>query len=291
MRPTFSETDMNKHLIALVSLVAAGCASAPSSSTPAAPTGISLTYNAPAPVTGTYEFADSSAFTIQGGAIGDIRAATKSIGTANATYAAKGTDVELRVAITDLTGSFSNSAMGGTVAVTEADVTGEAILTITPNGAVVVNQTPTTTRAAQQMGMSAAFFRRFVVRLPAGRVQPGAVWTDTVTNAEDAAGMKSSVHDVVTATYARDTTVAGRTLNVITHATQRRLEVAGSSEGVQIVQKLSGTATGYTLWDAQRNVVVERSESTSLSGTFDLPAMGLTGLPVTATGLGRITLR
>ena len=291
MPTTFIEIDMNRHLIALVGLVAAGCASAPTSSTPAAPSGIALSYSAATPVTGTYEFSDSSAFTIQGGAIGDIRAATRSTGTANASYAAKGTDVELRVTITDLTGSFSNSAMGGSTSVTESDVTGEAILTISPNGALVVNQTPTSSRAAQQMGMSAAFFRRFVVRLPSGRVQPGTVWTDTVSNSEDTAGMKSSVQDIVTATYARDTTVAGRTLNVITHSTQRRLEVAGSSEGVQIAQKLSGTATGYTLWDAQRNVVVERSESTSLSGTFDLPAMGLTGLPVTATGLGRITLR
>jgi hypothetical protein len=103
--------------------------------------------------------------------------------------------------------------------------------------------------------------------------------------------MKSSVQDVVTSTWARDTTVAGRTLNVITHSTLRRLDVAGTSEGVEIAQKLSGTSTGYTLWDAQRNVVVERYETTSLSGTFDLPAMGLKGLPVTAQGSGRLTLR
>jgi hypothetical protein len=281
---------MNRALL-MLAVVLSACAPAATTTTTPAATATALAYAVTTPVTGTYDFADSSAFTIQGGAIGDIRASTRSTGTAEATYAAKGTDVELRVRITDLTGSFSNSAMGGTSNVTEADVPGEAILTLTPRGAITVNQIPTASRAAQQMGMSAAFFRRFVVRLPMSAIQRGATWTDTVSASEDAGGMKSSVQDIITATWARDTTIAGRTLNVITHTTQRRLEVAGSSEGVQIAQKLSGTASGHTLWDSQRNVVVERTETTSLSGTFDLPAMGLTGLPVTAQGSGRITLR
>jgi hypothetical protein len=284
---------MIKQLLALASAVALSACAAATSSTTTTPVaaGTSLTYAATAPVTATYAFADTSSFNIQGGAIGDIRATTRSAGTVNATYAPKAPDVEVRMTITDLSGAFTNSAMGGTTNVTEADVPGEAVLTVGPRGTLTVVQTPTASRAAQQVGMSAAFFRRFIIRLPAGRVQRGAVWTDTIANSEDAAGMKSSVSDIVTSTWARDTTIAGRTLNVITHSTQRRLEVAGSSEGVQIVQKLSGTATGYTLWDAQRNLVVERSETTSLSGTFDLPAMGLTGLPVTAQGTGRLSLR
>lgn len=270
----------------------AACAPATTTTTTPAPVGTTLAYVAPAaPVTMEYGFADSSSFNIQGGAIGDIRATTRSTGTASATYAAKGSDVELRIRITDLAGSFTNSAMGGTNSATEADVTGEAVITVLPRGALTIQQLPTASRAAGQMGMGAAFFRRFVTRLPTVRSQHGTVWTDTITASEDASGMKSSVQDIVTSTWARDTTIAGRTLNVFTHSVQRRLEVAGTSEGVQIVQKLTGTATGHTLWDAQRSLVVERSETTSLSGTFDLPAMGLTGLPVTAQGTGRITLR
>lgn len=271
-------------------LTACATASAPGGAT-TGPSGMTLAYAAAAPVSGTYEFSDSSAFTIQGGAIGDIRATTRGAGTVNATYTQKGTDVEVRLQVTDFAGSFTNSAMGGTTNATEADVPGEAVLTLTPRGEVTINSLPTATRAAQQIGMSSAFFRRFAIRLPGGRVQRGSSWTDTLRTSEDASGVKSTVHDVVTSTWARDTTVAGRTLNVITHSTQRQLDVAGSSEGVEIRQKLSGTSTGHSLWDPQRNVVVERFETTSLSGTFDLPAMGLTGLPVTANGAGRLTLR
>ena len=267
-----------------------GCAAAPPNAPPA-PAGVMLSYAAPAPMTATYEFVDSSGFNIRGGAIGDITVAARASGTAEAAIAPKGTDVEMRVKVTDLTGSFSNSAMGGTTSATEADVQGEAVMTVSPRGVLTIAQLPTTSRSAQGIGMGAGFFRRFTVRLPAVPVTRGSAWTDTVRASDDNAGVKSAVTDVVTATWARDTVVAGRTLNVLTHSTQRTLEVAGTSEGVQIAQKLSGTATGYTLWDPQRNLVVERFENTDLSGTFDLPAMGLSGMPVTARGFGRITLR
>ena len=284
---------MKSQLTILAGLVAlTACAPATTTTTASVPSGTTLNYAAPAaPLALEYAFADSSSFSIQGGAIGDIRATTRSTGIASATYAAAGSDVEMRVRITDLAGSFTNSAMGGTTNATEADVTGEAIVTVSPRGVATVGQLPTTTRAAGQIGMGAAFFRRFVIRLPAGAIQRGASWTDTIATSEDAGGMKSSVEDVVTSTWARDTTVAGRTLHVITHSIHRKLNIAGSSEGVQIAQKLTGTAVGQTLWDAQRNIVVERAETTNLSGTFDLPAMGLTGLPLTAQGAGRITLR
>ena len=267
-----------------------GCAAAPSGTAPA-PAGTTLGYLATAPVTVTYAFADSSAFHIQGGAIGDIRATISGTGTAEATYAPKGTDVELRLRLTDFSGTFTNSAMGGSTTVTEADVQGDAVMTLTPAGVLTVNQLPQSSRSAQAVGVGAGFFRRFTVRLPAQRVVLGASWVDTVSATEDASGTRASVQDIVHATWARDTIVNGRTLSVITHSTQRTLEVAGTTDGVEIAQKLTGTATGYTLWDAARNIIAERFESTDLSGTFDLPAMGITGLPVTARGTGRITLR
>jgi hypothetical protein len=284
---------MKSQLTFIAGLVAlTACAPATTTTTAPIPAGTALAYVAPAaPLSLEYVFADSSSFNIQGGAIGDIKATTRSSGTASATYAANGSDLELRVRITDLAGSFTNSAMGGTTNATEADVTGEAVLTVGPRGTMTVGQLPVSSRAASQIGMGAAFFRRFVIRLPAGQIQRGSSWTDTIATSEDATGMKSSVEDVVTSTWARDTTIAGRTLNVITHAIQRKLDISGSSEGVQIVQKLTGTAVGHSLWDSQRNIVVERFETTNLSGTFDLPAMGLTGLPLTAQGAGRITLR
>jgi hypothetical protein len=275
-------------------VVAAASLSGCSTATPpvsAVPSGILFAYAVSAPTTVTYQFTDSSMFNIKGGAIGDIRATTRGQGTVEITLSPRAADLEGRVKITDLSSSFTNSAMGGTTTATTADVQGEALLTISPRGAVAVNQLPTISRTAQQVGIGTGFYRRFTVRLPAQRVQRGSTWTDTISSTEETGGIRSTVHDIVAATWARDTIVAGRSLQVITHSTRRTLEVAGTSEGVQIAQKLAGTATGYTLWDAQRNLLFERFEATDLSGTFDLPAMGLSGLPVTAQGAGRVILR
>lgn len=274
-----------------VAAAAAGCA-ATTPGQPPQPAAVQLAYAATAPAEVSYQFSDSSGFHIQGGAIGDIHVTTQASGTAEATYAPNAGGVELHLRITDLQGSFSNSAMGTTTNVTESDVQGEAVMTVSPSGVLTINKLPTATRSAQGIGMGAGFFRRFTIPLPDTPVRVGASWVDTVTAKDEAtAGVRSSVRDIMTSTWVSDTVLAGRTLHLITYSAQRTLEVAGASEGVEIAQKLSGTAVGHALWDGQRNVLVERFESTELSGTFDLPAMGISGLPVKAAGSGRITLR
>jgi hypothetical protein len=137
--------------------------------------------------------------------------------------------------------------------------------------------------------MSPSFFRRFYVRLPAGTVRRGAVWVDTISATDDNAGTKAVLNDVVTSTFVGDTTVNGRSVALITTSSQRTLNVSGTSQGVEIAQKLTGTSTGRVLWDAQRRLLVSRTESAQLSGTFDLPQMGVTGMPVVARGSLRIT--
>jgi hypothetical protein len=284
------EIPMNRRLATLAcAALTSACATAPAA--PKAPPGLLLGYSAAAPGALTYEFSDSSGFTIQGGAIGNIEAIISGAGTAVVHSAAAPEGVTMTVSLADFNGSFTNSAGGGTTNATEADVVGSARISVSPRGVVTVNELPFATRAAQSVGIGANFFRRFTLRLPGARVQRGASWVDTVAVTEDNAGAKAAVRDIVTSTWARDTVVAGRTLLVVTHTTQRTLDISGTSEGVQIAQHLTGTSSGVTLWDAQSNAIVSRTETTDLSGTFDLPAMAVTGLPVKAAGKGRITLR
>jgi hypothetical protein len=249
-----------------------------------------LSYAPPQDTTATYSVRDSTAFDIQGGAIGEIHVASSVTATTTATYKARGSDIEVTMRVTDYSGSVSNSAMGGSgPSATEADIEGAAVVTVSPRGVVTIAAMPKLTPVIQQLGMSPSFFRRFYVRLPAGSVRPGAVWVDTINATDDNAGTKAVLNDVVTSTLVGDTTIDGRSLALITTTSQRTLNVAGTSQGVEIAQKLTGTSTGRVLWDAQRKLLVSRVESTQLSGTFDLPQMGVTGLPVVARGSLRIT--
>jgi hypothetical protein len=119
-------------------------------------------------------------------------------------------------------------------------------------------------------------------------VRAGAVWVDTISATDENAGTKASLNDIVTSTFVKDTVVNGRTLALITTTSQRTLNVTGTSQGVEIAQKLIGTSTGTVLWDIQQKLLVDRTEKGELAGTFDLPAMGVTGLPITAHGALRI---
>jgi hypothetical protein len=186
---------------------------------------------------------------------------------------------------------MTNSATGAIPSATEADIEGAAVLKLTPRGSATVVSLPKLGQNIQRVGISNSFFRRFFARMPGATVQPGAMWMDTISISEDNAGTKAEIRDIVTATFARDTTVNGKRLALLTLSSARTLNISGSNEGVQIAQKLAGTSTGRVLWDIERGVIVERTETSDLTGTFDLPQMGMTGLPITAHGNSRISLR
>jgi len=85
--------------------------------------------------------------------------------------------------------------------------------------------------------------------------------------------------------------VAGHTFNVITSETERSLTVSGTTQGVEIVQRLKGTANSVTLWDPEKRAVFSRSETATLTGAFDLPAMSMTNMPISATGRSILQLK
>lgn len=280
---------MKRYLILTAALLPA-CASAPPA-TPPAPRGALLSYADAAPGTHTYAFSDSSGFNIQGGAIGNIEAKIGTTGTATVTYAQNAGALQATIAITDFAGSMVNSAMGGGPSATETDITGTAVVTVSPTGKPDVTTLPTLTKTAESVGLNRSFFRRFFIRLPGGTMNAGAIWVDTMDITDESGGTKAEVRDIQTSTFVKDTVIDGRTLAVITTTADRTLKIAGVNEGVQIAQNLTGKTTGRALWDGQRRVLVERSETSELSGTFDLPQMGMTGLPVTARSANKVSLR
>jgi hypothetical protein len=277
-------------LLMLLALPACASSSPPPATAPA-PSGSVLAYAVPAAPTVTYAFTDSSGFNIQGGAIGNITATINSSGTADITYAQAADGVEATIKVTDFAGAMTNSAMGGGPSATEADIEGVAVVKLSPRGNVTVVSLPKLAPNIQRVGVSNSFFRRFFARLPGARVQSGAMWVDTINISDENAGTKADVLDIVTSRFVRDTTVDARRLALITLTSARTLNIAGSNEGVEIAQKLTGTSSGRVLWDIERGVMVERTETSELSGTFDLPQMGMSGLPVTARSNSRMSLR
>jgi hypothetical protein len=281
----------------LCGLVLAGCGSGRREAPPPVVTPVipvhPLAYAPPVVPAGvaTYEFTDTLVSDIQGGAIGTIRVSIGVRGLADLRFEPAGTDLKVTVTFKEFAGSFTNSAGGGTVTATAADITGPLVANVTPRGLVTVTQQPQLSPAFRAVTGSEQTHRRFFVRLPGRAVPLGGVWTDTVVTEETNEGLTSRVRNIVRATYARDTTVAGTRMMVIVTTTERTLDITGSSQGVEIVQKLKGTANGTSLWDPARNLVFSRNESATMIGTFDLPAMNMSNMPITASGQVRVRLR
>lgn len=267
------------------------CGGAAATESPA-PRGTVLAHTLPTPAAATYSFSDSSTFNVQGGAIGNINATIGATGIANITFTAAGDSTRATIRLPEFAGSMKNSAAGGGgPSATEKDITGAAEIAIARNGGVRVIATPGLSRAAEQVGISKSFYHRFSIRLPGRAVQPGATWVDTLTIADETGGTKAVIRDIQTSTFVADTTIAGRRVLLIRISADRSLDISGTTEGVQIAQKLTGTSTGRALWDPQSKLLIERAETSQLSGTFDLPQMGLTGMPVTARSRAELRLQ
>jgi len=275
--------------LALLPLLAA-CAVNPRTAEIAPPTAV-LAYSAAAPDTLLYDFADTTNSAIQGGAIGQINVNIGSRGTVAVELQPAEGATRATVRLTDFSGTFRNSAGGGEVTAAASDVRGPAVVTLTPRGAITSLEMPQLTQQFRNVAGSENVFRRLFLRLPGGPVTVGTAWQDTIVFEETNEGVTSRTRNVVRSAYARDTTVAGRKLAIINTIADRTIEVSGVSQGIDIRQNLQGTATGVTLWDPEAHAIISRQESVDMRGTFDLPGMGMSGMPITATGSLKMTVR
>jgi hypothetical protein len=286
---------MRTKLIMAAALLAACSSNPPPATQPSDPPPSldrpTLAYAMPASSTLTYEYSDSTASDIQAGAAGAIRVNLGARGVVDLLFEPNGANLKVTVNVKEFSGSFVNSAGGGVVNASLADVKGPAVLTLSPRGEVTFVSKPEMTPIFRQVAGSDGIFRRFFSRLPGRRIEAGFSWTDTVSTQEVNEGLTTRTQNIVTSTFSRDSVIGGRTMLVITSVSERSLEMRGVTQGVEIIQKLSGPANAVTLWDPVRRLVVSRTESVRMNGTFDLPAMSMTNMPITSTGRVSLHLR
>ncbi len=186
------------------------------------------------------------------------------------------------VRFTSFSGSFTNS-MAGDDQLSNADAPAPVQLEITPRGAFTIMGSPeVSTRLRQVLGGDLGM-RRLFTRLPARSIANGTTWTDTLTTRDANAGLTTSLTEIVTSTLAGDSTVEGKRVAVIRSSIAGTTEIVGQTQGVELRQTLHSTATALTLWDWQKHAIVERTSSGTATGSMDMPAMGMSNLPVSGT--------
>ena len=142
----------------------------------------------------------------------------------------------------------------------------------------------------QLLGAESAY-RRLFVPLPGRAITNGSMWTDTVTIDENIGAMRNRSTYILASTLTGDTAINGRRLLVINSDVTGSTTIAGTSQGVEIRQDLSTSASVVSLWDPAANVLFERTETGSATGSMSLPAMGMTGVPVSTKSTSVVRLR
>lgn len=270
-----------------LAMLAAGCSSSGPGSP--APGGAALAYTQPTSGPLSYQVGDTAVVTmdIMGNPV-QINMMSQAV--VGLSLDPVGDGLAGTLTFASLSGEMSNS-MGPGLSVGDADKPGPTRLTVDPRGMVTVTSKPEISSTLAQVLGSETYVQRMFVRLPGRVVPPGTSWTDTVSVNEETAGMSTAVRSVVTSTLRGDTTVAGARLLVIDSKIDATQQVSGMNQGVEVHQNIAGTMNAVTLWDPARGVLVERREEGVLTGTMELPAMGMSGLPVNVRQMQVIRLR
>lgn len=263
--------------------LAAGC-SARSALAPDA-----LAYGRPDPDPAVYSFADTATFTIET-AMGSMQVVTAHAGIAELDFHRWAGDSRVFIRFPELRASFHNPAQGSRT-VDESAIGGAFSVRVDHEGLVAVTDTPPLSEVLRDIVGPESLVRPLFVHLPARPVEAGAQWVDTVRTVEEGGGTRSEAWSVITSVLDSDTVVAGRRLTRIRTRAVSNVVVRGTSGGVEVEERLSGTTRGLVLWDPVDRLLVERVETGELSGTLEMPDTGAGSMPMTARVTRVVTLR
>jgi hypothetical protein len=170
-------------------------------------------------------------------------------------------------------------------------VQGDLVFTLDRRGKPTVVSLPTTRPAAEQLVDPLGIVHGMFPRLPGMVVQPGASWTDTIQYQGRTGQGDTSSNVVMTYTLQGDTVVDGAGLLHITYEGRANVRGAAMTEGMQILQSVSGTVSGAILWDAVRSILVADEGTQDMTGSVEVPAAGMPPMPLSMRGTSSVRLQ
>jgi len=263
--------------------------SLPPTSEVAPPRGIVPAYDLLAPAQAMYDLIDSTHITLQS-SDQPVEVFVAARATAELDLRPAGDDVRGGVRVTALAGT-GNTYAGSSVNIGADEIPDVAEVIVSRHGQVRIVKEPAFSDELRKLMGPNRMYQSFFARLPGREILRGAKWTDTISISDENQGLVSRTLRIVTSVWDRDTTIAGRVLNVIESRSIIMARVRGSTPGVEIEQNLAGESTSTTLWHSARRLIYEHSERASLSGSTDLPSAGLRALPTSATTWQMLRLR
>ena len=260
----------------------------------AGPSGVApsggLMYRLTEPSTATYVTESTSNINIDAGAMGSFDMRATRDATLVVSFSPEADGVEVTARYESLSASMTQP-MGGSQTASERDVQGDLVFNLDRTGKPTVVSLPTTRAVAEQLVDPLSVVHEMFPRLPGGMVRPGATWTDTIQYETRTSQGDASSNVVMTYTLQGDTVVDGATLVRITYEGRANVRGAAMTEGMQVLQSLSGTVSGALLWDAVRSLLVADEGTQDMTGSVEVPAAGMPTMPLSMRGNSSVRLQ
>jgi len=277
---------LRNSITVLLAVAVAACGGSPGQPSPDR---AGLAYTVPDPNPLRYTVADTGALGMNMNGM-QIDIAMRSAASVEAAFTETANGLSATLRYVNVEGSFLNS-MAPSINVGAADLPGPANISLDPKGGITMDVLPQTSEAFRQVLGAEGAFRKIFVRLPGRVVDPGATWTDTVTVSENIGEVNRTGTEIITSVLGNDTTVDGHTYRVIRAESQGETRIAGQTQGMDITQTIRIRSTAVILWDAERRAVFRRTSTGSGTGTMEMPAMGVSGVPITMTSKSILSLQ
>ena len=272
-------------LVILIALPVAGCGPFGGGPSPDA----ALAFGVPTPSSLTYLVGDTTEVSVETGMMGTLAITSSTSATLALDFAQVAGGVQVTALFRQYSAIQTNPMAGATTA-DQDDIDGPLVLNFDRRGRVEIVQAPEVSGNAVQFFPSEYAYSLFP-QLPGGPLDPGDSWVDTVAYEMEHEGTSVAPIYAYTYTLQGDTTVAGRRLMKIDVVGQMSVDMLSNMEGMDLAQAFAGDLSGTVLWDPVGGMLHSSETTYGATGSLDMPAAGVPPMPLTVTGIRRVTLQ
>lgn len=190
--------------------------------------------------------------------------------TLDVAFAQSSDGLDVTIEVREFQASQSNPM--GSQSVDGEGIEGPVVVTLDRTGEATLVQEPVVTGPAEQFFQPLDLAYGFFPRLPGRAADPDESWMDTLSYEGTPAGGEIKVTSVLQYVMAGDTVIDGRSLFKIAFEGTIEQVASGQITGMDFSQSLSGTTSGWHLWDPGRRLLVESHSDGDLRGTMEVAA-------------------
>ncbi len=178
--------------------------------------------------------------------------------------------VTVTMHVRELQATLSNPM--GSQSADQEGIEGPVVITLDRTGEVTLVEEPEVTGTVAQFFQSPRLAYGFFPKLPGRAAGAGDSWTDTLSFEGTPGGNEIKATSVLDYVIEGDTVVDGRSLVKIAFEGTVDQSGRGQVTGMDFTQNLSGTTSGWFLWDLQRRLFVESRSDGDLRGSMEVSA-------------------